>query len=338
MKIEKDISLKELNTFNVDVKIDTLCSLEKDSDFSLNPLEKYLDSFFVLGGGSNVLFSDNFKGCIFLIRNKGIEILEEGLESLIVKVQAGEEWEKFVRWGVKRDLLALHNLGLIPGTVGATPIQNVGAYGVEVKDLIIKVEILDISTGKTYEIDNKECGFGYRNSIFKENLKGKTIIKNVTFKLEKFRKKVDEKYIQYSGVKEKLRGKDLTPKNIYDAIVKIREEKLPSLDEYGSCGSTFKNPVIPINEYLRLLKRFPNIPKYQTKEKNMVKIPAAYILDRLGWKNRREGNIGTWISHPLIVTNYGEAKPSDILSFIERMQKDFKTNTGIELECEINII
>ncbi len=340
MKVEKNVSLKKLNTFRVDVYTDILLAIDSDNDFSNIEVTGYLknDNLLILGGGSNILFTKDFKGCVTLIRNMGKAILEESDQSLTVQVSAGENWDDFVKWSVKKNLIGLHNLALIPGTVGATPIQNVGAYGVEIKDFLTEVEIIDIQKGRTEIIKNSECKFGYRDSIFKNELKDKVIIKSVTFKLPKYAGKFDDKYTQYAGIKDELKEKEPTPKNIYDSVVRLRESKLPKIEEFGSCGSTFKNPEISISEYDRLLKTFPELPKYDTDKKGIVKIPAAYILEKLGWKNKRKGDVGTWIYHPLIVTNYGNATGQEILSFINEIKSDFKSNTNLDLECEINII
>jgi UDP-N-acetylmuramate dehydrogenase len=338
MKIQNNISLKPLNTFNVDVLANTVCTLQSNDDFSLEKICKYLSKYIILGGGSNILFSKDFDGTVLLIRNMGKEILQEDEDTVLIKVNAGENWDEFVDWSIEKNLVGLHNLACIPGCVGACPVQNVGAYGVEIKDLLTEVEIFDLEDGNTKILKNKECDFGYRDSIFKRKLRNKVIIKSVTFKLQKFKGTVDEKYLGYSGIKEKVGEYKLTPKTIYSAVSKLREEKLPDVEEFGSCGSTFKNPEIDIKKYIQLVQKFPELPKYETSKKNIVKIPAAHILEKLGWKNRREGDVGTWIYHPLIVTNYGNAKPEEILNFIKKIQNDFERNTDIPLECEINII
>lgn len=340
MKVEKNVSLKKLNTFRVDINTDILLTIDSDNDFSNKEVAQYLknDNLLILGGGSNILFTKDFKGCVTLIRNMGKKILEENDQFLTVRVSAGESWEDFVKWSIKKNLVGLHNLALIPGTVGATPIQNVGAYGVEIKDFLTEVEVINILSHNTQTLKNSECKFGYRDSIFKNELKDKVIIKSVTFILQKYTGKFDDKYTQYAGIKDDIKSKEPNPKNIYDSVVRLRESKLPKIKEYGSCGSTFKNPEITIEEYNRVLKIFPELPKYDTEKKDIVKIPAAYILEKLGWKNKRRGDVGTWIYHPLIVTNYGNASGEDILSFINEIKSDFKSKTNLDLECEINII
>lgn len=340
MIVEKNVSLKKLNTFKVDINTDILLTIDSDTDFTNKEFLTFIknDNLLILGGGSNILFTKDFNGSVILIQTKGKKILNESDKFLTVRVSAGENWDDFVKWSVKKNLVGLHNLALIPGTVGATPIQNVGAYGVEVKDFLTEVEVFNIQTHTIEVIKNSECKFGYRDSIFKNELKNRVIIKSVTFKLQKYTGLIDGKYTEYSGIKDEIKEKVPTPKNIYDAVIRLRESKLPKVQEYGSCGSTFKNPEITIDQYDKLLKIFPELPKYDTEKKDIVKIPAAYILEKLGWKNKRKGDVGTWIYHPLIVTNYGNASGEDILSFINEIKSDFKSNTNLDLECEINII
>lgn len=339
MKIEYEKSLKEFNSFKVEVKSNLLVTVEDDSEFEANQLDKYLNKeFYILGEGSNTLFTKDFQGTVLLIRNKGRRIIEEDDDTLLVEVSAGENWNDLVNWSIQKELIGLQNLVDIPGNTGACPIQNIGAYGVEVKDFITEVQIYEIEKKESRRLSNKECNFGYRDSIFKNHLKGKGIVRSVVFKLEKYKGIVDDKYLQYSGIQEKLEGKKPTLNNVLLAIKQIRKEKLPSLDIYGSCGSTFKNLEIEKSEYIKLERQFVGLPMYETKDSNIVKIPTAYILERLGWKDRKEGNVGTWTYHPLIVTNYGNATAQEIHSFILKMQDDFKLNTGFELDTEINII
>lgn len=339
MRLEYDKSLKKLNTFKVDIKSKLLLTVEDDSEFNSELLDKYLKGqFYILGEGSNTLFTKNFDGTVLLIRNKGIKIVEQNPDYTLVEVSAGENWNDFVNWSIDKELIGLQNLADIPGNVGACPIQNIGAYGVEVRDFITNVQIYDIEKGECTALSNKECNFGYRDSIFKNHLKGKVIVKSVTFKLERYKGVIDDKYLQYSGIQDKLEGKKPTIGNLHTAIKHIRKEKLPCINTYGSCGSTFKNLVVEISKYKELEKQFIGLPMYETKDPNIVKIPTAYILEKLGWKNKREGSVGTWIYHPLIVTNYSNATAKDIHSFILNIQKDFKSNTGLELDTEINII
>lgn len=340
MEISYNQSIKHLNTFNVDITANRLCYINSNDDFSNPQFIKCLTdkNIYILGKGSNTLFTKNFNGTIIILRNLGKKIVQKTPTHIEVQVNAGEDWDSFVKWSVKNNVVGLHNLAYIPGSVGATPIQNVGAYGVEIKDFLKEVEVFDIEKHTVKKISNSECKFGYRDSIFKNELKNKVIIKSVTFVLPIFNNDVDKKYTEYAGIFELINNRKITPKLMYTCIKKIRQSKLPEIKEYGSCGSTFKNPEITVSQYNNLLKIFPQLPKFETDKENIVKIPAAHILEKLGWKNKRDGDVGTWIYHPLIVTNYGNASGEEILQFINKMKSDFKSKTTLDLECEINII
>ncbi len=337
MRIEKNISLKPYNTFRVDVNANLVITIENSEELLLDEIYQYISktNTLFLGRGSNTLFSKDFKGTIFLLRNEGIEVVNENDTHILVKVNAGEQWNSFVQWSTEKNLIGLQNLIDIPGNVGSSPIQNIGAYGVEVKDYIESVNVLMLKEKEERILSNKECRFGYRDSIFKNELKGQFVITEVIFKLPKFKGKIEEKYLQYNDLKERV--KEHTLENLLNTVRDIRKEKLPSIDEYGSCGSTFKNLLIDTAKYKELEKKFPGLPSFETEKGNTVKIPTAYILDKLGWKNKREGEVGTWIYHPLIVTNYGNASAGEIVAFIGKIQQDFKKNTGLYLETEINI-
>lgn len=339
MKEYKQISLKEFSTFKTNSKAENLLILENEKDFESKEVRNaILKPYYILGGGSNTLFVNKFPGTVIVIKNKGIKILDENDKRTLVKVAAGENWNNFVQWSVKHNLIGIQNLIDIPGTVGASPVQNIGAYNTEVQDYIKDLTIFNLSSFTTESMNNRECRFGYRDSIFKNKLKNKVIIKDVTFELKKYTGNIDKKFIEYKGIEERLEGKEITLQSLMEVIKIIREEKLPPLSTYGTCGSTFENFNVLINEYEDLLKKFPGLPKYDTDMPNVYKIPTAYILEKLGWKNKREGRVGTWEKHPLIVVNYNNAKGSDIYKFILKMQKDFKLNTGIDLIPEINII
>ncbi|KKP43096.1 MAG: UDP-N-acetylenolpyruvoylglucosamine reductase, UDP-N-acetylmuramate dehydrogenase, partial [candidate division WS6 bacterium GW2011_GWC1_33_20] len=312
---------KELNTFKVDCITKTHIVVENNNDFKDKEFLKYTNDTnpLFLGGGSNVLFTKNLTQPVVQIKTKGKEVKKENDKFMIIKIEAGENWDDFVKWSIEHNLIGLQNLAYIPGTVGATPIQNVGAYGVETKDFLVEVSVINIKDGTEITLTNKECKFGYRDSI-------------------KYNGHIDDKYLQYAGIKEMADNQNLSLNSLYKIIADIRKSKLPSIEKYGTCGSTFKNPQLPIDEYERLKEQFPDLPMYSTEIENIVKIPAAYILEKLGWKNKRVGDVGTWIYHPLIVTNYGNATGAEILSFIKDMQTDFKSKTNLDLETEINIV
>ncbi len=334
-----------INTFKLDCKAKEYFSIDSIDDiYFLREKNVFKKNFYILGGGANTLFSKDFDGTVVKVNILGRDIISEKNDCVWLKIAAGEDWTKIVEWSVSNNWLGIQNLAMIPGTVGASPVQNIGAYGSEIKDVLESVEFFDFNTGVIKVLSNSDCCFGYRDSIFKNGLKNKGIIISVTLKLAKLynNAEVPSKYLEYKGIEKELDenfSKPYTLKKVFQAVCNIREEKLPNIDEYGSCGSTFENPVISQSQYKSLLEKFPDLPSYEAGN-DMVKIPAAYILERIGWKNRRlfDGRCGTWINHPLIVVNYNHASGGEILSVIHMIQEDFFNSTGIKLESEINII
>ncbi len=339
---KENISLKAYNTFGVDVCAKSMYEIRNLEEIQyLYEQGIFSSRFLILGDGSNILFTKDFDSTIIKINLQGKEILENNDEHVKLKISAGEKLEEIVKWSVENNWIGIQNLALIPGTIGATPIQNVGAYGVEIKDVLENVEYFDLKNGMVKTISVSDCEFGYIDSIFKHKLKDFAIITSITIKLKNFQKQeLPERYLAYGDITKELEthfAKPYTLKNLYDAICNIRKSKLPDIKEYGSCGSTFQNPIVSQEKYLNIQKKYESIPSFPTSDKRFVKIPAAYILEKLGWKNKRIGKGGTW-THPLIVTNYGNANPKDILNVIEQMQKDFYDEIGVKLETEINII
>lgn len=338
MKQLEEVSLKNYSTFKTDVRVRNMIFLENEKDFVSDELKKAtIKEHYIVGEGSNTLFASRLVGTAIVIRNKGIEILEENDSKAVIRVQAGENWNDFVLWSIDNGFVGLQNLIDIPGTVGASPIQNIGAYGVEVKEYIKEVTVVDIPLFITRSLTNSECRFGYRDSIFKNKLKDKVIIKSVTFELEKYKGKIDKKYLLFEELQNKQEGKDLTPLNIMNAIRELRKETVSIFNQYGTCENVFQNIEILHSEYTGLQKKFPGLPKFETEIKGTYKIPTAYIFEKLGWKGRREGDVGTWTYHPLMIVNYGNATGVDIYKFINTMKDDFEENTGISLYPEINI-
>lgn len=320
------------------IEVDTIKDLTEIYDQGI-----FNKKFLILGGGSNTLFVNNFQGSVIHPNILGKEIISEDKETVTIKVRAGESWEDIVEWSVERNYLGLQNLANIPGDCGAAPVQNIGAYGVEIKDFLISIEYFDMKTGEVKNISNKDCEFGYRDSIFKHKLKDSALILSLTLSLRKWKRdlEVPENFLVYKGITDRLEKsceKPYTIKKVFNVVCEIRNEKLPKVGEYGSCGSTFANPTIQKEKYQELLVNSPNLPSYSTDKENVVKIPAAYILDKLGWKNKRVGKCGTWIKHPLIVTNYDNATGKELYDLIRTIQKEFFDNTGINLNTEINII
>jgi UDP-N-acetylmuramate dehydrogenase len=331
MIIQENISLKPYNTFRTGgyadyfAQISNLSDLEKAVDFSTqNNLP-----FYILGSGSNTLFADEgFNGLIIKMEIKGIEFNKNN-----VIANAGENWDDLVQQTVEKNLSGLENLSFIPGTVGASVVQNIGAYGSEIKDVVEWVEVFDIQTGKIKRLTNDDCQFGYRDSIFKKTEGKKYIVIKVSYKLNNKK----ELKTNYGIIKTILsEEKIITPtiKNLRDIIIKIRKEKLPDIRKVGTAGSFFKNPIISQKEFLNIQKLFPNIPSYK-QDNNEVKIPLAWLLDKLGYKGLKQGGIGVWDKQPLILVNYGKGTTEEVNQLAKRIKEEIKKNTGIEIEEEI---
>ncbi len=334
-QIQQNISLKPYNTFGI--YVNALYFFDSHTEKELteildNPTYKLLSKL-ILGGGSNVLFTKDFNGLVILNSIKGKEIIHEDNSSVTLRVGAGEDWDELVEYTVQNDWAGLENLSYIPGKVGASPIQNIGAYGEEVKNTIEEVETVDLDTLKKVNYKNKDCKFGYRSSIFKHELKDKCIITHVTFILRKnhiFN-------LDYGVLEETVKQKGkVTLQNIRNSIIEIRKSKLPEPDELGSAGSFFKNPVIEASLYKQLQQNFPNIPAYQFSE-NEFKVPAGWLIDQLGWKGYREGDAGVHTQQALVLVNYGNASGQQIYNLSQKIIQSVKEAYGIELEYEVNV-
>lgn len=335
-EIKENFSLKKYNTFGIDVK--TKYFIEYSS---INELINFLDikrkqdlPLMILGGGSNVLLTKDYEGYMLHSTIKGIEIIDETDNFVKIRVGAGEDWDEFVNYCVDHNWGGIENLSLIPGNVGTSPIQNIGAYGVEVKDVITEVETVEIESLKLFTIKNEECKFGYRDSIFKRELKGKHIVNYVIFKLNKqavFK-------IEYGNLKEELKKyNQVNLKNIRQAVVSIRESKLPNPEEIGNSGSFFKNPVINKNQAKELKVQYSEIPMYN-QENGMVKIPAAWLIENAGWKGKRLGDAGVHDKQALVLVNYGGATGLEILHLAQEIQKSVKEKFSVHIEMEVNIV
>nr|WP_298993679.1 UDP-N-acetylmuramate dehydrogenase [uncultured Polaribacter sp.] len=335
MNIEENISLKNYNTFGIDVTAKRFICI--DSVYQLKELLKVEKDIFLISGGSNMLLTKNIEKLVVHIDIKGVSIDHENENEVFLTVNAGENWHEFVLWCVDNNYGGLENLSLIPGNVGTCPIQNIGAYGVEVKDTITKVETLHIETGKLVQFSNEECKFGYRNSIFKNEVKGNYIITSVSFKLTKQNHNFNT---SYGAIETELTSKNITKpnlKNISDAVIAIRKSKLPDPKEIGNSGSFFKNPVITKAHFLTLQKTYPEIPSYIVSE-NQVKVPAGWLIEKAGFKGKRFGDFGVHKKQALVLVNYNNATGKDIYNLAETIQKEIKSKFDIKLEIEVNVI
>jgi len=332
--IKQNISLKNYNTFGIDVKTKSFVSIKSEKDL-LEILDLIKDhSFRILGGGSNILLTKDFNGLTILMQNKGINILSESKSQIIVEAQAGENWHKLVLWALERDYGGIENLAFIPGSVGAAPIQNIGAYGVELKSVFHSCKVLDLETSSLKTFDKEACEFGYRTSIFKNSLKEKIIITSIKLKLQK---KPHQTQTSYGSIQNEIKKRPLNIQNIAKTIISIRKSKLPDPKEIGNCGSFFKNPVITIQHFEKLLKTFPEIPHY-TDKKNKVKVPAGWLIEKLGFKGKRYGNVGVHEKQALVLINYGQAKGKEVLELASKIQAQVLKVFMIKLEVEVTLM
>jgi UDP-N-acetylmuramate dehydrogenase len=289
----------------------------------------------ILGGGSNMLFTNDFDGLIIKPDYKGIEVIDEDRNHVYVRAGAGEEWDNLVDFAVSHGWGGLENLSIIPGTVGASPIQNIGAYGVEAKDTISSVEALDLDNYDVIRFNNEECHFGYRSSIFKQNLKGKILVTYVTYRLDKRPKFL----LDYGNLKEEVAKISAEPtlQAIRQAVITIRESKLPDPKEFGNAGSFFKNPIVSKRYAEKLAAEYTTMPSFEVNA-NEIKIPAAWLLEKADLKGYREGEVGTHPKQPLVIINYGNAKGKEIVEFAHQIIEKVHLKFGIMLEPEVNII
>lgn len=335
MKFQKNISLKPYNTFGIDVQAKDF--IEVTSFLDLQKVISNHKDFFILSGGSNMLLTKDIETLVIHLNNKGISIAKENENSVEVCVQAGENWHQFVVWCLEQNYGGLENLSLIPGNVGTSPIQNIGAYGVEVKDVITQVEALEVSTGNKVIFSNANCQFGYRNSVFKNELKGKYIVTSVNFLLSKSSHNLNT---SYGAIEKELEVMDVTDPTIQDvsqAVITIRSSKLPDPKEIGNSGSFFKNPVISKQHFERLVESYPNIPSYPVS-KTEIKVPAGWLIEQAGFKGQRFGDAGVHKKQALVLVNYGNATGSEIHELALNIQQKINAKFDIDLEMEVNVI
>lgn len=333
MKIHRNSSLKKFNTFNVDELAQLIIEIDNISDLP-NILSNKKDEILVLGGGSNILFTKPYNGLIINLKNKGKKIIQEDENTVLVEVSAGENWHEFVLWAIKNNFGGLENLSLIPGNLGAAPIQNIGAYGVELKDIFYSCKGLMLDTLSEFEFKKTECKFDYRTSIFKSTLKNKTVITSVKLILTKSKHNFN---IDYKDLNINLQDTELSVKKISDEVIKIRTSKLPNPKFFGNCGSFFKNPVVNSDTYKSLLDKFPNIPAHKIDEDN-YKISAAWLIDQSGFKNKKDKNVGVYENQPLVIINNGKATGKELLNFALNIKETIYNNFEIELEEEVIIM
>ena len=334
-KVLSNFSIKDYNTFNIDVKSNKFISINTE-DQLINYLTKNKgqEDIFFLGGGSNVLFSKDYNGTIVHLSLKGKEIIEESDDNIIVEVCSGENWHEFVMWSIENNYGGIENLSLIPGNVGAAPIQNIGAYGVELKDVFDSCRVLSRESNEIEHFNKDKCKFNYRSSIFKSKEKNKYVILSIRLKLSKEPHSFN---LTYDSLKERFNSKEINLSNISEEIIKIRKSKLPDPKKIGNCGSFFKNPIIESKKLEKLLQKYPKLPHHKS-ENGFYKIPAAWLIEKIGFKNKSLGDVGVYTHQPLVIVNNGNASGSDILKFANSIKSSVREVFNIKLEEEVNII
>ena len=328
-------SLKEYNTFGIEVLANNF-NKAHDEDEIFNFIKENQNTPFILGGGSNILFKNNILKPILKIEIKGIEIIDENENYVFISVGAGENWNDFVKWTLIKNYGGIENLSLIPGNVGSAPIQNIGAYGAELKDVFHSCRAISIDNKIIKTFNKDECNFTYRSSIFKEKLKNKYVISRVTFRLSKTNHVINS---EYKPLKNLLNERGIITPTIQDIsklVIEIRTNKLPDPKKIGNCGSFFKNPIISNLKFKNLFKKFNTIPNYKIS-KNEVKIPAAWLIEECGFKGKIEGKTGTHKKHALVIVNNGGASGEEIYKFSQNIKKSVLKKFNILLEEEVNI-
>jgi UDP-N-acetylmuramate dehydrogenase len=336
MLVDKNVSLKKYNTFGLDYMAECIIHLKTEQEAvslfkNQNSCKK---PFLIIGGGSNLLFTCDFKGTILLPQFAGIMVEEEDQDTVLISAGAGVYWDKLVEWTVDNGYGGLENLSLIPGKVGATPVQNIGAYGVEVKDSIEKVRAVSVEDGSIAEFSNEDCRFDYRNSIFKGKNKHKYLIVKVYYRLKtKPLLKLD-----YGSLNDEIKKLgDITLKNVRQAVINIRKSKLPDPEYIGNAGSFFKNPVVTTDFAESLKKSYPQIPAY-VDTSGGIKLAAAWLIDQCGWKGKRVGNAAVHDKQALVLVNYGLATGSEIYNLSESIKSSVREKFGVDLEREVEVI
>jgi len=334
MALQHNYPLQSLNTFGIQAQAEYFAAFHSIDELQ-QILEQARPPLMVLGGGSNILLTQDVKGTVLKNNISGISILEEDDNHAKVRVGGGVVWHDFVIWSIENNLGGIENLSLIPGSVGAAPMQNIGAYGTEIKSVFTELEAVNIKTKVTHKFSNNDCQFGYRHSIFKGQLKGQYIICNVTFRLSK----AHQFNTSYGAIENELNdmGVETNLQNISQAVINIRQRKLPNPKEIGNSGSFFKNPTISNSQFETLKQEFQSIVGYPNGERK-TKVAAGWLIEHAGWKGYTNKDAGVHKNQALVLVNYGQAKGIDILKLSQKIQHSVKEKFGIDLETEVNVI
>ena len=339
MEILENRSLRSFNTFGIAAEARWFASIQSEVDLHEIILDKRWNRLpkLVLGGGSNVLLQGDFAGLVLNICVPGKRIVDENADELILEVGAGEQWHDLVMHCVGQNWAGIENLSLIPGKLGAAPIQNIGAYGVELKDVFVYLEAMDLESGEIRRFEKAECQFGYRDSLFKRELKGKMAILRVGIRLQKRNHVLNT---SYGAIGKELAAAGIkapTIKDVSDVVIAIRQSKLPDPQKIGNAGSFFKNPEVPTSFFDALKARFPEMPGYVVSTET-VKIPAGWLIDQAGWKGKRFGNYGVHAAQALVLVNYGGAQGDEIYALSSKIQASVQARYGIALSREVNVV
>lgn len=337
MSILQNISLKTLNTFGIDVQAKYFSSFSSAEELQelLSNNKLKTENKLILGGGSNILFTKNFDGIVLKNELRGIQLIKEDQLHYYVKVAAGENWHAFVMHCIENNFAGIENLSLIPGNAGAAPMQNIGAYGIEIKDVFQQLEAFSIAENKVVQFGLNDCAFGYRESIFKTKLKNKFVIVNITFRLNK-KPVFNTSYGAIEKELENMHVQQLSIKAIAQAVINIRTSKLPDPKKIGNAGSFFKNPTIPLQQFNQLKQTFPNIVGYTVNDSN-IKLAAGWLIEQCGWKGYRKGDAGCNPLQALVLVNYGNANGSEIYALSQNIIESVQQKFNVQLEREVNI-
>ncbi len=337
MQVKEYFSLKKYNTFGIECKARYFVSINKPEELIAILKKKANNSLFILGGGSNILFTKDINALVIHINTKGIRIIKETGNSVIVEAQAGENWHDFVLFCLKNNFGGVENLSLIPGNVGTAPIQNIGAYGVELQDVFESCDAISIHNQEKVVFSKEDCRFGYRNSIFKNEAKGKYIITAVRFKLST---KNHALKTSYGAIEKELAKKAILTPTIQDlskAVIAIRQSKLPDPAKLGNSGSFFKNPIVSKEEFENFIKNNPEAPFYTISE-NQYKIPAGWLIEQVGFKGKRYGDAGVHNKQALVLVNYGNATGKELWDLAQKIKQRVFNTFNIAIEPEVNVI
>ncbi len=337
MKILENVSLRPYNTFGIEANARQFAAVHTLDELREVLLENPNTPKFLLGGGSNMLLTKDVDALVIHIDLKGKKVIKEDGQHVWIESQAGENWHEFVLWTIANDYGGLENMSLIPGNVGTTPVQNIGAYGKEIKDTFVSCDAMEMATGTIRTFTNEDCHFGYRESVFKNTIKGQYVIVSVVFKLTQHSHVINT---AYGDIQAELSAKGITDptiQDVSDAVTAIRQSKLPDPKELGNSGSFFKNPIIPKALFEAAQAKFPDIRSFPVSD-GFVKVPAGWLIEKAGLKGFREGDAGVHKNQALVLVNHGNATGEEILALSRKVQQTVKDMFGIDIEAEVNVV